>query len=55
MITISNSDAKALHRILTKMQSMAGADVQSKNIKRQAALLSKRIDVKMRKQWLSKD
>lgn len=54
MIAISNSDAKTLHRVLSYVQGMAGADNKGKNIKRQAVLLQKRIGVKMSKKWQSK-
>lgn len=46
MIHISNYDAATLRRLLGRLQGMAGNDDKTKNIRRQATLLSKKIDKK---------
>jgi hypothetical protein len=47
MINISNQDAATLRRLLGRLQGTAGNDNQTKNIRRQAILLSKKIDKKI--------
>ena len=47
MVTLSNNDARTLQRLLGRLQEVAGQDTNSKNIKRQASLLNKRIGVKL--------
>ena len=48
MIHISNGDALTLRRLLGRLQGMCGKDTNSKNVKRQAALLARTLDKKMK-------
>jgi uncharacterized protein (UPF0147 family) len=47
MIRLSNADAKTLRRLLARLQGTAGDDTTTKNVRRQAHLLSKKIDRKI--------
>lgn len=47
MIRISNDDATTLRRLLGRLQGVAGNDNQTKNVRRQAHILSKKIDKKL--------
>jgi hypothetical protein len=49
MIQISNNDAATLRRLLGRVQSMAGTDTNSKEIKRRAKILAKTLDKKIQK------
>ena len=48
MISISNGDAATLRRLLTRLQGLVGNDTNSKNVKRQAAILARTLDKKMK-------
>ena len=48
MISISNGDAATLRRLLVRLQGLAGNDTNSKNVKRQAAILVRTLDKKMK-------
>lgn len=50
MISISNGDAATLRRLLGRLQGMCGKDTNSKNVKRQASILAKKLDRKISKQ-----
>lgn len=47
MIRISNNDATTLRRLLGRLQGVAGNDNQTKNVRRQAKILEKKIDKKL--------
>lgn len=48
MIHISNGDAATLRRLLGRLQGLVGNDTNSKNVKRQAALLARTLDKKIK-------
>ena len=50
MIRMSNNDAATLRRLLGRMQGLAGNDINTKNTKRQASILAKKLDRKISKQ-----
>lgn len=49
MIRISNYDAATLRRLLGRLQGVAGNDAATKNARRQAVILSKKLDRKISK------
>lgn len=49
MIRISNDDAATLRRLLGRLQGVAGNDNNTKNTKRQASILAKKLDRKISK------
>lgn len=54
MIHISNNDASTLRRLLGRLQGIEARDNKDKNLKRQAKLLLKRLDDKIKengKDW----
>ena len=48
MIHISNNDASTLRRLLGRLQGIEARDNKDKNLKRQAKLLLKRLDDKIK-------
>jgi hypothetical protein len=48
MIRLSNADAKTLRRLLARLQGVAGDDAKTKNIRRQATILGKTLDRKIK-------
>ena len=48
MIHISNNDASTLRRLLGRLQDIEARDNKDKNLKRQAKLLLKRLDDKIK-------
>lgn len=49
MIRISNDDAATLRRLLGRLQGVAGNDTATKNTRRQASILAKKLDRKISK------
>lgn len=48
MIRISNHDATTLRRLLGRLQGVAGNDTTTKNTRRQAKILAKTLDKKLK-------
>ena len=48
MISISNYDAATLRRLLGRLQDVAGNDTATKNTRRQAKILAKTLDKKLK-------
>lgn len=48
MIRISNYDAATLRRLLGRLQDVAGNDTATKNTRRQAKILAKTLDKKLK-------
>lgn len=48
MIRISNYDAATLRRLLGRLQGVAGNDTATKNTRRQAKILAKTLDKKLK-------
>ena len=54
MIHISNNDASTLRRLLGRLQGIEARDNKDRNLKRQAMLLLKRLDNKIKEDGKSR-